>query len=69
MRQEHYLLSEVARAVGIKPHRLAYMLTNNAVEEPRLRIGGKRVFTHEEVERIREIVAAKDRTEGREARR
>lgn len=66
--KQHYLLGEVARVVGIKPHRLAYLLTNSVIEEPKLRIGGKRVFSHQEVERIKEIVAAKDGAEGRRAR-
>lgn len=58
MKQTYFLLSEVARLVGKKPHQLAYMLTNRVVEEPELRIGGKRAFSPEEVERIQRVVRA-----------
>jgi hypothetical protein len=59
---EHYILSEVARAVGCKPYQLAYMLSNGEIDEPKLRIGNRRVFSHEEVTRIKEIVKAKGRS-------
>jgi DNA-binding transcriptional MerR regulator len=58
---QHFLLSEVARAVGRKPYQIAYMLSNGEIEEPKLRIGNRRVFTHEEVATIKEIVQSKDR--------
>lgn len=57
---QHYLLSEVAMAVGRKPYQIAYMISNGELDEPKLRIGNRRVFSHEEVTRIREIVNAKD---------
>jgi DNA-binding transcriptional MerR regulator len=60
MNQQHYLLSEVARAVGRKPYQIAYMISNGELDEPKLRIGNRRVFTDEEVARIRDIVQAKD---------
>lgn len=49
MHQQHYLLAEVARLLGVRPHQIAYALTNGLVEEPRLRIGGRRVFLPEDV--------------------
>ena len=61
MSQQHYILHEVARAVGRKPYQLAYMISNGELDEPKLRIGNRRIFSHEEVVRIREIVQAKDR--------
>ena len=66
MHQEHYLLSEVARKVGKKPHQNAYLLTNRVIQEPELRIGGRRVFSPKEVERIQEVVLAMNRHENHE---
>ena len=63
MTQQHYILHEVARAVGRKPYQIAYMISNGELEEPKLRIGNRRIFTHEEVVRIKEIVTARDRAE------
>ena len=58
---EHYILSEVARAVGRKPYQIAYMISNGELDEPKLRIGNRRIFSHDEVTRIKEIVEARDR--------
>lgn len=63
MNQQHYILHEVARAVGRKPYQIAYMISNGELEEPKLRAGNWRIFTHEEVVRIKEIVNAKDRAD------
>lgn len=57
MEDEHHLLTATAKLVGIKSYQLAYLLTAGIVDEPKLRIGGRRVFTTQEIERIREIVA------------
>lgn len=57
MKQQHYLLGEVAKMCGTLPHRLAYLLCTGAVPEPVLWIGGKRVFNPREVEHIRQVVA------------
>ena len=57
--KEHYLLGEVAKEIGRKPYQVAYMLTNGFAEEPKLRIGGKRIFTRPEIEGIRKVMDAK----------
>lgn len=59
MKQEHYLLNEVAKAVGCKGYQIAYMIANGKIEEPKLRINNKRVFTLEDVAHIREVFKAK----------
>lgn len=64
MESEHYLLNQAARLVGIKHHQLAYLIVTGAVEEPKLRIGGRRVFTPAEVERIRCVVAERASRKG-----
>jgi len=63
MTQQHYILHEVARAVGRKPYQIAYMISNGELEEPKLRAGNWRIFTHEEVVRIKEIITAKDQAD------
>ncbi len=66
MKQQHWLLGEVAEIVKVRPHQLTYALRNKLVEEPRLRIGGRRVFSAEDIERLRRFfhqpatVAAKE---------
>ncbi|HEY7328060.1 MAG TPA: MerR family transcriptional regulator [Gemmataceae bacterium] len=63
MTQQHYILHEVARAVGRKPYQIAYMISNGELDEPKLRIGNRRIFTHEEVVRIKEIMRARDQAD------
>lgn len=67
MNKNHYLLNEVAKAIPVKPYQIAYLLTTGVIEEPKLRINNKRVFTAKDVDRIREIFrerAAKARKGG-----
>jgi len=56
---EHYLLGEGAKEIGRKPYQVVYMLANGLVEEPKLRIGGKRIFSRQEIEGIRKVTDAK----------
>jgi DNA-binding transcriptional MerR regulator len=49
MQTELYSLSDVAHLLRVKPHRILYLLSSGAVPEPRLRVGGKRLWTHEEI--------------------
>ncbi len=63
MNQQHFILHEVAKAVGRKPYQIAYMISNGELDEPKLRIGNRRIFTHEEVVRIKEIINAKDQAD------
>lgn len=59
MDQEHFLLGEVARLIGRKPFQIIYMLTNGFIEEPKLRIGGRRIFSRDDIESIRKIMDEK----------
>ena len=47
------LLGEVARLLDCKPHQITYLLASRQVPEPALRIGGRRMFSAEDVERVR----------------
>jgi hypothetical protein len=52
MDTQHYLLSDVARILKLKPHQIVYTLTTRQVPEPLLRVANKRVFSTEDVERL-----------------
>lgn len=59
MQKEHYLLGDVAKEIGRKPFQVVYMLTSGYVEEPKLRIGGKRIFSRSDIENIRSAMDRK----------
>jgi len=75
MNKDHFLLNEVARAVSktvpCKTYQLSYLLTTGVIEEPKLRINNKRIFTAKDVNRIQEIFQrriANGKSEGRQAK-
>ena len=45
-------LNEVSRLLKVRASRIHYALITGAVEEPRLRIGNRRVFEAADVERL-----------------
>jgi DNA-binding transcriptional MerR regulator len=47
-------LKDVARLLNVKPYRVEYLLSNQIVPEPKLRISGRRVFGIEDVRRLAE---------------
>ncbi len=55
MTKNHFLLNEVAKAIPCKPYQIAYLLTIGVIEEPKVRINNKRIFTAKDVDRIRDI--------------
>ena len=50
--KEHYLLGEVSRVLGRKPHQIVHLLTSGKIPEPQVRISNKRLFVLEDVERL-----------------
>jgi hypothetical protein len=50
--RDHFLLGEVSKVLGRKPYHVTHVLTTGKVPEPALRIGNKRLFTAEDVERL-----------------
>ncbi len=46
------LLGDVVRLLRTKPHRIVYLLTSGAVPEPAMRLGNRRVFMTEDIDRI-----------------
>lgn len=52
MTQDLYLISEVAERLGVPPHRVAYLLMTKKIEEPKMRMGNRRIFTDEDAKRV-----------------
>jgi DNA-binding transcriptional MerR regulator len=47
-----YLLSDVARLMRKRPHQITYAITSGLLPEPKVRMGGRRVFQEQDIERI-----------------
>ena len=45
-------LKDVARMLGVKAYRIEYLLAHQIVQEPALRVSGRRVFGPEDVQRL-----------------
>lgn len=52
MTKDLFLISEVAERLGVPPHRVAYLLMTKKIEEPKLRMGNRRVFTQQDARRV-----------------
>ena len=50
--EKHYLLGEVAKLVGRRPHQIVYLLTSGQIPEAEQRIGNRRLFSEEDVIRL-----------------
>lgn len=49
---QHYLLGEVAKILGCRPHQIDYQLKTRQVPEPERRIANKRLFSEGDVARL-----------------
>jgi hypothetical protein len=49
-----FLLGDVARLLSCRPHQVTYLLSSRQVQEPALRIGGRRLFTDADIETIKQ---------------
>lgn len=54
MKQQLYLISEVADRLGVQAHRIAYLLMTRKLEEPKLRMGNRRIFDDSDAKRVAE---------------
>jgi hypothetical protein len=54
MTQELYLLGDISRKLKVPQHRIVYLFASQAVQEPKLTLGNRRVFTVEECKLIAE---------------
>ena len=48
-------LKDVATILGVKPYRINYVLAVKLVPEPENRFGNKRVFTEQDIQRLRDF--------------
>lgn len=49
---ETFSLHDVARILGVKPYRVNYAIVNGLVDDPEMRVGNRRIFKHEDLERL-----------------
>ena len=52
MNTQFFLLNDVSRILNVRPSKIAYLLSTRQVEEPALRLGQKRVFNWQDIQRL-----------------
>jgi DNA-binding transcriptional MerR regulator len=52
MDDELFLISDLARRLDVRPHRIAYLFLTRKLVEPKLRMGNRRVFTNNDAQRV-----------------
>jgi hypothetical protein len=50
--RQHFLLGEVSKVLGRKPHHVTHALTTGQVAEPEQRLGNKRLFTADDIQSL-----------------
>ncbi len=63
MDAQFFSLAEVAKSVNKRPHQVVYAITSGLLPDTANRIAGKRAFTVEELEIIREHFAVRSKKE------
>jgi DNA-binding transcriptional MerR regulator len=63
MGKDYRTLGEVAAELGLPRWRLAYLVERGAVPDAALRVPGRRLFTADDVERIRQALAERASTD------
>ena len=53
-----FLLGDVAKMMKKRPHQITYAITSGLLPEPEMRIGGKRIFQEQDVQRVATISAS-----------
>jgi DNA-binding transcriptional MerR regulator len=51
-KNDYRLLGDVSRLLHTKPHKIVYLLTSGQVPEPEMRLGNRRLFSEEDIERL-----------------
>ena len=52
MSEELFTIADVSKKLNVRPHRVAYLFMTRKLAEPRLRLGGRRVFTNGDAKRV-----------------
>ena len=68
MKNNMCLLREVAMILNIAPHRVNYALVSGAVPEPAIRLGNRRIFQTEDIERLQKHFQNKKEENGPEGK-
>ena len=50
--EKHFLLGEVGKVLGRKPHQIVHLLVSGKIPEPQARIGNRRLFVAEDIARL-----------------
>ncbi|MGE3408659.1 MAG: MerR family transcriptional regulator [Pirellulales bacterium] len=61
----HYLLNEAAKLVGVRGYQIAYAIQQGYLPEPEMRLTHQRIFTDQDIVRIREYFATKSSNRGK----
>jgi len=59
MKKQLMSLKDVAARLGTQPYRIVYLLTTGKVPEPN-RVGGKRVFSTDDLNRIAKVLGVEE---------
>ena len=52
MNEQLLSIREVASLLRVQPYQIAYLLTTGRVPEPKIRLGNRRAFGHEDIQRL-----------------
>lgn len=52
MNAQYFTLADVSEILHTQPYRITYLLTTRQVQEPTMRIAGRRAFTMEDVQHL-----------------
>ena len=52
MTQQLFLISDVARQLGVANHRIAYLYMTRKLTEPQLKLGNRRIFTLDDIRKV-----------------
>lgn len=52
MNEDIYSIATVAKRLNVKPYRITYLYTSMKLEEPKLRLGNRRVFTDQDAMQV-----------------
>ena len=59
--ENKYLLNEAAKLAGVRGYQIAYAITQRYIDAPKETINRQRIFTDEDVARIAQYFANRDR--------
>lgn len=57
--KNHFLLNETAKMVGVRGYQIAYAISQGYLPEPKQRLNHQRLFTLQDIDRIRKYFANK----------